>query len=62
MQRGVSINEHSLVLSTRNSNALDLALLVQGLVPLLEAYEHAGHSGDGKKRLELAGAICQGVS
>ena len=31
----------SLVLSTRDSNALDFALLIQELVPLLEAYEHA---------------------
>ena len=34
MQKGVSLNENSLVLSTRNSNALDFALLIQGLVPL----------------------------
>ncbi len=62
MQKGVSLDESSLVLSTRNSNALDFALLIQGLVPLLEAYEHARHSGDGQKRLELAAAICQGIS
>jgi hypothetical protein len=58
----VSLNENSLVLSTRKSNALDIALLIQGLVPLLAAYEDAGHSGDGQKRLELAAAICQGIS
>ncbi len=34
MQKGVSLDENSLVLSTRKSNALDLALLIQGLVPL----------------------------
>jgi hypothetical protein len=66
MQKGVSLNENSLVLSTRRSNALDLALLIQGLVPLLvsyeDAYEHAIHSGDGQNRLELAAAICQGIS
>ena len=61
-QKGVSLDESSLVLSTRNSNALDLATLIQGLVPLLEAYEHAAHSGDSEKRLELADAICQGIS
>ena len=61
-QKGVPIDEHSLVLSTRNSNALDLALLTQGLVPLLEAYERAWQRGDSQKRLELAAAICQGVS
>jgi hypothetical protein len=62
MQKGVSLDEHSLVLSTRCSNALDLALLIQGLVPLLEAYEHAVHGNDGRKRIDLAGAICQGIS
>src|SRR5215475_3257027 len=62
MQKGVSLDENSLVLSTRTSNALDIALLIQGLVPLLEAYEHAGYSGNGRKRLELAAAICQGIS
>jgi hypothetical protein len=65
-QKGVSLNENSLVLSTRNSNALDFALLIQGLVPLLNAYEdaceHASHSGDPQKRLELAATICQGIS
>ena len=62
MKKAVSLDEKSLVLSTRNSNALDFALLIQELVPLLEAYEHAWHSEDGQKRLELAGAICQGIS
>ena len=62
VQQGVSLDEHSLVLSTRRSNALDLALLVQWLVPLLEAYERAVHGDDDRKRLEFAGAICQGIS
>jgi hypothetical protein len=62
MKKAVSLDENSLVLSTRNSNALDFALLIQDLVPLLEAYEHAWHSEDSQKRLELAGAICQGIS
>ena len=62
MKKGVSLDEHSLVLLTRNSNALDFALLIQDLVPLLEAYEHASHSDDGQQRLELADAICQGIS
>ena len=66
MQKGVSLNENSLVLGTRKSNALDFALLIQGLVPLLDAYEdaceHARHIGDSQKRLELAAAICQGIS
>ena len=62
IKKAVSLDEKSLVLSTRNSNALDFALLIQELVPLLEAYEHAWHSDDGQKRLELADAICQGIS
>ena len=62
MKTGVSLDEKSLILSARNSNALDFALLIQGLVELLKAYEHACRSGDGRNRLELAGAICQGIS
>jgi hypothetical protein len=62
MQKAVSLDDPSLVLSTRTSNALDFALLIQELVPLLEAYEHAWHTADGLKRIELAGAICQGIS
>jgi len=62
MKTAASFNETSVLLSTRNSNALDFALLIQDLVPLLEAYEHACHSGDYQKRLALADAICQGVS
>ena len=47
---------------TRTSNALDGALLVQDLVPLLEAYRAVcltPHAGD---RLDLADAILQGLS
>jgi hypothetical protein len=62
MKDAVSLDEKSLVLSTRNSNALDFALLIQELVPLLEAYENACNSDDGQERLELADTICQGVS
>ena len=59
---GVSINDRSVVLRTRTSNALDFALLVQGLVGLLRAYECALQSGDERMRLDMAGAICQGIS
>ena len=59
---GVSMNEHSVVLRTRTSNALDFALLVQGLVGLLKAYDRALQSGDERMRLDMAGAICQGIS
>jgi hypothetical protein len=61
-KKAVSLDDDSLVLNTRNSNALDFALLIQDLVPLLEAYEIAWHAEDGQKRLELADAICQAVS
>jgi hypothetical protein len=59
---GVSIDAHSLVVRTRTSNALDFALLVQGLVGLLKSYDCALRSGDERMRLDMAGAICQGIS
>ena len=59
---GLPMDEPSVVLRTRNSNALDFALLVQGLVVLLHAYGEAVQSGDERKRLEMAGAIWQGIS
>ncbi len=61
-KEGVSINKHSVVLRTRTSNALDFALLVQGLVVLLKAYDSALQSGDERMRVDMAGAICQGIS
>jgi hypothetical protein len=62
MKKAVPFDENSLVLTTRTTNALDFALLIHELVPLLEAYEHAWHSEDSQKRLELADAICQAIS
>ena len=62
MKKAVSLDDESLVLDTRNSNALDFALLIQDLVPLLAAYEDAWRSENGQTRLELADAICQGIS
>lgn len=62
MKGGVSLDEESVVRRTRTSNALDFALLIQGLVTILEAYEHALESGDEHGRLESASAICQGIS
>jgi hypothetical protein len=59
---GISINEHSVVNRTRTSNAVDFALLVQGLVELLKAYHSALQSGDERIRLAMAGAIYQGIS
>ena len=62
MKQAVSLDERSLLLNTRTTNALDFALLIQELVPLLEAYEHACHGDDPQTRLALADAICQGMS
>ena len=59
---GLSINEQSVVLRARTSNALDFALLVQGLVGLLKAYDRALQSRDERMRLDMAGAIWQGIS
>jgi hypothetical protein len=59
---GVPIDEHSVVLRTRTSNALDFALLVQGLVALLKAYDGALLGGDERIRLDMAAAIFQGIS
>ena len=61
-EKGVPLDDKSLTLSTRSSNALDFALLIQELVPLLAAYERASQDGDERNRLDLAGAICQGIS
>jgi hypothetical protein len=47
---------------TRNSNAMDTALLVRDLVPLLDAYQAADPSEHSQPRLHLADAILQGIS
>jgi hypothetical protein len=62
LKNGVSLDENSLILKARSSNALDIALTIQGLVPLLKAYEQACLGGDRHSRLALADAICQGIS
>lgn len=62
VKKGVPLNEKSVLSSARISNALDFALLIQDLVPLLEAYEHACHREERQRRLELADVICQGIS
>jgi hypothetical protein len=59
---GVSLNDRSVVVRTRTSNALDFALLIQGLVELLKAYDRASESGDERMRVDMAGAIFQGIS
>jgi len=62
VRNAVSLDDRDLTLITRTSNALDFALMVEELVPLLEAYEQATHDGDDHHRRELADAICQGIS
>jgi hypothetical protein len=62
IKNGVSLAENSLVLSSRNTNALDFAITIQSLVPLLEAYERAIETGKERERLEWADVICQGIS
>jgi hypothetical protein len=62
LKEGVSIDEPTVVVRTRTSNALDFGLLVQGLVELLKAYDGALRSNDERMRLDMAGAIWQGIS
>ncbi|MEO8315909.1 MAG: hypothetical protein ABI645_14090, partial [Pseudomonadota bacterium] len=59
---GRSLGEKSLTSSTRTSNALDCAMTIQHLAPLLAAYEQAIRNDDASNRRVLAGVICQGVS
>jgi len=61
-QKSVPLDDNRLVQITRKANALDYSLLIRGLVPLLAAYERAVRGGDAQKRLDLADAICQGIS
>jgi hypothetical protein len=62
VMNGRSLDEKSLTLSTRASNALDCAMTIQHLAPLLADYAQAIRSGDADKRRTLAGVVCQGVS
>ena len=62
LKQGVPLDEPGLTRMTRTTNALDFALLIQDLVPLLEAYEHACRGADDQDRRALARAICQGIS
>lgn len=62
VQREVPIDDPALVLLTRRSNTLDIALLMRGLVTLLHAYAAAVKDGDTPQRSALARAICEGMS
>lgn len=61
-RRNVGIDDPALVLLTRVSNALDVALLMEGLATLMQAYRHALERGDAAARRTLGCAICQGLS
>lgn len=60
--QGTPLDDHGLLLNTRRSNALDCAMTIQALVPLLQAYGRAVGDGDAGARRQLAGALCQGIS
>jgi len=59
---GRAPGDPAVLVVTRNSNAMDLALLAGDLVPLLEAHARAGHHDDRALRRRLADAIIQGLS
>jgi hypothetical protein len=61
-ETGLAIDDPDILAVTRNSNSMDVALLVRDLAPLLEAYEAASAIGNDSVRLELADAILQGLS
>ncbi len=66
-ERGLTRKHHSIddpeILSvTRNSNSMDVALLIRDLVPLLEAYKIACATDATDIRQSLSDTILQGVS
>ncbi len=56
------VDDPKVLAVTRNSNAMDTALLVRDLVPLLDAYQAADPAAHSQARLDLADAILQGIS
>jgi hypothetical protein len=59
---GWASDDPQLLALTRNSNSMDMALLVRDLVPLLHAYASACVRQDNDARPVLADAILQGLS
>jgi len=59
---GVASDDPQVLAVTRNSNSMDIALLVRDLVPLLEAYKATADQSDSDHRFDLADAILQGLS
>jgi hypothetical protein len=60
--QGRATDDNGMVLESRGSNALDFALTLQNLVPLLAEYEAAIEARDEPRRIGMASAICQGFS
>jgi len=61
-ERDLAADDPTVLAITRNSNSMDIALLVADLVPLLEAYNLAVGGNDALPRRELADVVLQGVS
>ena len=61
-ETGKPMDDPGVLATTRNSNSMDVALLVRDLVFLLEAYTTACSTGDMAQRMTLAEAILQGLS
>lgn len=61
-ESGRPLNDPQNLVITRNSNALDGALVLRDLVALLQAYGNARLTDHPDERLDLADAILQGVS
>ena len=61
-QTGRPVDDPIVVAMTRSSSAMDIALLVRDLVPLLHAYRAACARQDVRVRQALADAIAQGLS
>ena len=61
-ETGRAFDDPEVLAVTRNSNSMDVALLVGDLVPLLERYEAALAEEDGDMRQGLADVILQGLS
>ena len=59
---GRATDDPEVLAVTRNSNAMDGALLLRDLTALLDAYAAARTSGSPATRLDLADAILQGLS
>ena len=61
-ETGKPLDDPDVLATTRNSNSMDVALLVRDLVFLLDAYTSACSTGDLSQRMTLADAILQGLS